>query len=498
MRILAVDLAGIFHRAWHASANKDLDHSQRWTLERVRRLADEYDSVVIALEGHGPTWRRERFSGYKANRPERDERLIEQLRQTEEACEREGWHCVRRDGMEADDIISTVAARFGEAQHDTDILSDDKDFCQCVDSFTRLLRGEGAAPHGATWVKEKTGGIGPDRFIQWQALCGDTADNIPGVKGVGPKTATRLLLEFGNLANIIGEAHRDPTGSMTPKERDAWREENPNAVCGKLAENLKLSVSSGELGLSLALVTLKTDALTPKECEALLEPKAIETETAEDFVEGDIMDRESITEQLEAAEVEVVPEPTPSAPEPSQPRAMVKAEPNGNGRGLQPSTLDEVARFAKWVMDSRMFSSYGTAQAVALAVIKGDELGIKAMASLDSIYIVEGKPSLSAQVIKGLCHRSPECEYFRMVSITEEAATFETLRRGEPEPTQWTYSLKDAEKAGLTNKKNWRSYPKPMMANRCMAELARFVYPDVVANLYTADELGSDNYEEAA
>ncbi len=495
MRILAVDLAGIFHRKWHASSNEKVDHSQRWTMDHIRRIAGQYDSVVIACEGHGPGWRREKFNGYKANRPERDENLTEQLRQTEEACDREGWHTVGRSGMEADDIVATVAAHFDGA-HDVDILSDDKDLLQCISGTVRVLRGERAEPRGAADVLAKFG-VMPGEFTQFQALMGDSADNIPGVRGVGPKTAAKLLLEFGNLANIIGEAHRDPTGSMTPKERDAWREENPNAVCGKLAENLKLSVSSGELGLSLALVTLKTDALTPKECEALLEPKAIETETAEDFVEGDIMDRESITEQLEAAEVEVVPEPTPSAPEPSQPRAMVPA---GNFRqALEPRDMVEAKQFAKYVMDSRMFSTFGTPQAVLLVAMAGREFGLGGMSSLRAFHIVEGKPTPSAQFLMSRCLEHPDCEYFMVLPGDAKTARVEVKRRSWPKAQTWTYTIEQAREAGLLGKNNWKKHPAEMLVNRCIAIASRFTFPDAgLAGMYTADELGSDNYEEAA
>ena len=209
-----------------------------------------------------------------------------------------------------------------------------------------------------------------------------------------------------------------------------------------------------------------------------------------------------ISEQLAVAEA--VPEPEPSQPAESGPGATgaivpyVEPQTGMWARDLEPRNMGEAKQLAKYVLDSRLFSAFGTPQAVLLVIMSGRELGIGAMSSMRSFHIVEGKPTLSAQLIKGLCQSSPHCEYFMLIEATNKSATFETQRKGEPQPTRMTYSIEDAEAAGLLGKKNWRSYPRPMLMNRCIAELGRMVYPDVVANLYTPDELGADVAEEVA
>jgi hypothetical protein len=356
-----------------------------------------------------------------------------------------------------------------------------RNFAGCLGVNVWMLKSDDTR-RGVDDVHEAYG-IPPEDFPMWQALVGDTADNIPGVKGCGPKTATKLMQEYGSLDGIVRAAHageiRGVMGERIEAAADPWDGET----------------FGGTLALSLALVTLRTDALTDDECAAVLEERKIHTETAADF-EEDIMPPD-IAEQLAAAETEP-PEAAPSQPEPSAPQAAMVVHDNGGPTSLQPRNLADLRMLAKWVVDSRMFSQFGTPQAVALVMLKGNELGLGVMASLDRIHIVEGKPTLSAQLIKGMCQSSPSCEYFMLVEASNEAATFETKRRGEPQPARMTYSMKEAELAGLTRKTNWRNQPRAMLCNRCIAELGRMVYPDVVANIYTPDELGADIPEEVA
>lgn len=121
-------------------------------------------------------------------------------------------------------------------------------------------------------------------------------------------------------------------------------------------------------------------------------------------------------------------------------------------------------------------------------MLAGAELGIGPMQAIRSIQIVKGKLSNTADFTIALCVRSQHCEYFRLVSGDATAAHYETRRRGAPAPTSLTYTLAQATRAGLTGSQTWRAHPEAMLRARCAAALARAVYPDLVAGIYTPDE----------
>jgi hypothetical protein len=121
------------------------------------------------------------------------------------------------------------------------------------------------------------------------------------------------------------------------------------------------------------------------------------------------------------------------------------------------------------------------------------------MQSLRSVHVIEGKPTLSADLIAALVKsRSDVCEYFRLVESAADAATYETKRRGEPSPTRMSFTMADATRAGVTGKDNWRKYPAAMLRARCITALARAVYPDLVLGVYDPDELGGEPAPVAA
>lgn len=124
-----------------------------------------------------------------------------------------------------------------------------------------------------------------------------------------------------------------------------------------------------------------------------------------------------------------------------------------------------------------------------MIIVCGRELGLTATQSLRSIHIIEGKPTLSADLMLALTKRSPECTYFRLVESTAEIATFETQRRGEPGPTRMSFTIEEARAAGLTGKDNWKKYAAAMLRARCIASLVRAVYPDVMLSVYEENEI---------
>lgn len=127
---------------------------------------------------------------------------------------------------------------------------------------------------------------------------------------------------------------------------------------------------------------------------------------------------------------------------------------------------------------------------VLMTIMAGQEMGLAPMAALRSFHVIEGKPVMSADGMVAVVLGSGKAVYFRCVSASSESVTYETLRVGDDKPQRCEWTMEMAKKAALHQKDNWRGYPRAMLASRARAELARAVYPDVLAGCYTDDEMG--------
>ncbi len=167
---------------------------------------------------------------------------------------------------------------------------------------------------------------------------------------------------------------------------------------------------------------------------------------------------------------------------------LAKADPT---RAFEPRNVEEGYRMADLLVKSGLMPRGVQRPEAAFAIIAaGRELGLTAMQSLRSIHIIEGKPTLSADLIAALCKsRSDVCQYFRLVESTDKVARYETHRRGEPVPTAMAFTWEDATRAGVTGKDNWRKYPAAMLRARCITALARAVYPDLAMGVCDPDEV---------
>ncbi len=170
---------------------------------------------------------------------------------------------------------------------------------------------------------------------------------------------------------------------------------------------------------------------------------------------------------------------------------MAKADPS---RAFEPRDINEGYDMAKLLVASGLMPRGVSRPEAAFAIIAaGRELGLTAMQSLRSIHIIEGKPTLSADLVAALCKsRSDVCLYFRLVESTDKVARYETHRKGEPSPTPMSFTWEDAQRAGVTGKDNWKKYPAAMLRARCITALARAVYPDLAMGVYDPDEMTSE------
>jgi hypothetical protein len=126
-----------------------------------------------------------------------------------------------------------------------------------------------------------------------------------------------------------------------------------------------------------------------------------------------------------------------------------------------------------------------------IVLMAGRELGLAPMQSMRMLGVIKGKVTLAADATVALVRRSGECLQWRLVESTATKATYTTQRKGDTEPTTLTWTIEQAQRAGLTGGQGWRSYPEAMLRARCAAALARIVYPDLVAGIYDPDELAT-------
>ena len=177
------------------------------------------EHAVIVFDAPGPTFRHALYAGYKAQRPSMPEELAQQIDPLLDLLRAQGFPLIRLPGIEADDILGTLARQAERQGFHVLIFSADKDLAQLVSEHIELVHpvtGQHADREG---VKSRYG-VWPEQMVDYLALVGDSSDNIPGVPGVGPKTASRWLEQYGSLADLWSQRDRLP-GQTGRALRDA-------------------------------------------------------------------------------------------------------------------------------------------------------------------------------------------------------------------------------------------------------------------------------------
>ncbi len=177
-----------------------------WKLTEDTRDEDHATHFAVIFDAKGKTFRSEIYGEYKAHRPPAPEDLVPQFPLVRDATRAFGLPAIEEPGFEADDLIATYAFEAEKRGATVTIISSDKDLMQLVTEKTDMLDPMKNLRIRADEVRDKFG-VGPDRVIDVQALAGDSADNVPGVPGIGVKTAAALVEEFGDLEGILAGAH---------------------------------------------------------------------------------------------------------------------------------------------------------------------------------------------------------------------------------------------------------------------------------------------------
>lgn len=161
-----------------------------------------------------------------------------------------------------------------------------------------------------------------------------------------------------------------------------------------------------------------------------------------------------------------------------------------NALALVPRDTNEAFQLATRAIASGLFAQLRKPEEALVILMMGAELGLGPMQALRSIYVVSGKPVLSADLLVALVRRSGECASWRVVESTDQRCEIRTMRKGETQEETCVWTMERAVKAGVTSKPTWKNFPAQMLKARAAAELARQVYPDVgIAGLYTRDEI---------
>ncbi len=232
----------------------------------LKLLGERQPDYVAAVFERGPSFRTELYADYKANRDEPPEDLVPQFDSARQVAAALGLHCLEVDGFEADDLIGTLATQLRRQGIRVIIVSSDKDLAQLVDDGITLLDIAKDRELDADGVLEVFG-VRPEQIVDYLALAGDSVDNIPGVRGVGPKTARALLQATGTVDALLA----DPTQIESL------------AIRGRQSVQAKIIDSTEVIHLSRELATIRRDVPLTIKPEEIYYHGASHQQTAEIF-----------------------------------------------------------------------------------------------------------------------------------------------------------------------------------------------------------------------
>ncbi len=216
--LLLVDGSSYLYRAFHALPDMrnqagEPTGAMYGVLNMLRRLESDYkaDYKAIVFDAKGKTFRDDWFPEYKAHRPAMPEDLVKQIAPIHAAIKAAGWPVLMVDGVEADDVIGTLATKATVDGVNTLISTGDKDLTQLVSPLVRWYNTMSNELLDEAGVEAKFG-VPPNKIVDYLALVGDTVDGVPGVAKCGPKTALKWLAQYGSLDEIV--AHADEIGGV--------------------------------------------------------------------------------------------------------------------------------------------------------------------------------------------------------------------------------------------------------------------------------------------
>ncbi len=257
-RLIIIDSNSIIHRAYHAlppltTKKGELVNAVYGFLLVFLKVIKEFqpDFIAAAFDFPAPTFRHKKYKEYKAKRPPAPEELYQQIPKVKEVLTAFNIPFYEKEGFEADDIIGTITRLAPKKQifpeTETIVLSGDLDTLQLVDSQTKVYTFKKGVKDTVLMditEVEKKYGISPHQLLDYKALKGDPSDNIPGVTGVGEKTAINLIKNFNNLENLYKdlEENSDRVKKLKPKLRETLLKYKEQAFFSKMLAQIKNDV----------------------------------------------------------------------------------------------------------------------------------------------------------------------------------------------------------------------------------------------------------------
>ena len=255
--LILIDGSSWLYRAFHAlpplTAPDGSDTGAVYGMgNMLRRLLKDHapERIAVIFDPRGKTFRHEIYADYKANRPPTPPELASQFPLIRELLATMAIPTLQIDGVEADDVIGTLAVNARDRGLEVLVVTGDKDMAQLVDDRVKLLDTMKQRTLDADGVAEKFG-VSPEQIIDYLALVGDSSDNIPGIQGVGPKTAAKWLTQYESLDALIEQADK---------------------VKGKIGEKLRASLE--QLPMARELATIRCDVELPVSLDELVPGEA--------------------------------------------------------------------------------------------------------------------------------------------------------------------------------------------------------------------------------
>jgi DNA polymerase-1 len=219
-KLILVDGTAVLYRAFYAirqlsTADGTPTNALFGFIRMLRQLRDDWHPShwIVVFDGGSPADRLELLPAYKAQRAPMPDDLRGQIALTQEYLDCAGVKWLRMERQEADDVMASLA-KWASPDAEVLLATSDKDLYQLIDDSVKVIAVSGGKSEmGVQEVKAKTG-VEPRLIIEWLALIGDSADNIPGVPGVGPKTASKLLAQFCSLAEMWDRIEELPEGKL--------------------------------------------------------------------------------------------------------------------------------------------------------------------------------------------------------------------------------------------------------------------------------------------
>jgi DNA polymerase-1 len=346
--LVLVDGSSYLYRAFHAlpplsTKSGEPTNAVLGVVNMLYKLLDERQPthMAVVFDAPGKTFRSDLYAEYKANRPPMPDELRAQVAPLLEAIEAMGIPLLRIEGVEADDVIGTLARQAAAVGSATVISTGDKDFAQLVDGHITLVNTMDDTTLDRAGVQQKFG-VTPEQMTDYLALVGDSIDNIPGVAGVGPKTAVKWLAQYGDLQTLKARA---------------------GELGGKIGERLRESL--GILDLSRELATIRCDVELPLKLDDL----ALRSQDAARL--GALFERLEFTRLLRRVRGEPPAAAATKAPTPQgDPRPTARLE----GRYETVVTLADLERWCSRIAVAALVSL--DTETTSLAYMRAELVGI--------------------------------------------------------------------------------------------------------------------------